>query len=89
MRGHYFKLAIAALVLSQSTLAGCTRHVYVSKEMTWECASEHEMPEYAEAQTVRFKFVEAPRYQEEVSGKGLCDQLKAAGKRTVVVKFDT
>jgi hypothetical protein len=47
------------------------------------------MSEYPEAQTVRFKFVEAPRYQEEVSGKGLCDGLKAAGKRTVVVKFDT
>ena len=66
----YFKLAIAALVLSKSTLAGCSRHVYVSKEMSWECAPENETPEYPEAQTVRFKFVEAPRYQEEVSGKG-------------------
>jgi hypothetical protein len=46
------------------------------------------MAEYAEAQTVRFTFVEAPRYQEKVSGRSLCDQLKAAGKRTVVVEYD-
>ena len=89
MRGHHFKLAIAVLLLSQSMLAGCTRHVSVRKEMTWECVPEHEMREYPEAQTVRFKFVEAPRYQEEVSGKGLCDQLRAAGKRTVMVDYDT
>jgi len=43
MRGHHFKLAIAVLLLSQSMLAGCTRHVSVRKEMTWECAPEHEM----------------------------------------------
>jgi hypothetical protein len=75
--------------MSLLTVAGCTRHAYVSKEMTWECAPEHDMPEYPGAQTVRFKFVEAPRFEEEVSGKGLCDQLRAAEKRTVVVKFDT
>ena len=80
MRGHHFKLAIAVLLLSQSMLAGCTRHVSVRKEMTWECAPEHEMREYPEAQTVRFKFVEAPRYQEEVSGKGLCDPAKSRRK---------
>jgi hypothetical protein len=47
------------------------------------------MPECPEAQAVRFKFVEGPRYQEEVSGKGLCDQLRAAGKRTVMVEHNT
>lgn len=70
--------------MSLLMVAGCTRHVYVAKEMTWECAPEHEMPEYPEAQTVRITFVEAPRHQEEVSGRELCDQLRAARKRTVV-----
>lgn len=35
------------------------------------------------------KFVEDPSYEDEVSGKGLCDQLKTSGKRTVMVEYDT
>jgi hypothetical protein len=54
--------------------------------MSWECAPEHQVAVYPEAQTVRVTFVEAPRYQEEVSGRGLCNQLKVAGKGTVVVE---
>ena len=70
--------------------AGCTtHHVFVSKEMTWECAPEHYMPDAPVAQTVRFRFVEAPEYEEEVSGRGLCDKLKASGKTTVLVGYDT
>ena len=47
------------------------------------------MAVYPEAQTMRVTFVEAPRYQGEVSGRGLCNQLKVAGKRTVVAGYDT
>jgi hypothetical protein len=47
------------------------------------------MPQYPEAQPVRFKFVEDPSYEDEVSGKGLCDQLRTSGKRTVMVEYDT
>ena len=32
--------------------------------------------------------IEAPRYQEEASGRGLCNQLKVAGKGTFVVEYD-
>lgn len=60
-----------------------------AKIMTWECAPEHYMPQYPEAQPVRFRFIEDPSYEEVVSGKGLCDQLKASGKRVVVVQYDT
>ena len=76
-------------LVSLSTIAGCTHHIYVSKGMTWECAPEHDMRDYPEAQTVRLKFVEAPQYEEEVSGKGLCDQLRASAKRTVMVEYET
>jgi|SRR6516164_2645329 hypothetical protein len=90
MREHQsrwlFRSALFALL---ATVAGCTRHVHVSGEMSWECAPEHQMAVYPEAQIVRVTFVEAPRYQGEVFGRGLCNQLKVTGKRTVVVKYDT
>jgi hypothetical protein len=57
--------------------------------MTWECAPEHYKPQDPEAQSVRFKFVEDPSYEDEVFGKGLCDQLRTSGKRTVLVQYDT
>jgi len=47
------------------------------------------MAVYPEAQTMRVTFVEAPRYQEEVSGRGLCNQLKIAGKGTVAIEYNT
>lgn len=77
------------LLLLMLWAAGCTRHVNVSKEMTWECSPEDFMPEYPEAQPVRFTYVENPSYYDVVPGKGLCDQLKASGKRVVVVQFET
>jgi hypothetical protein len=79
----------AALLASLSLATGCTRHVDITKEMTWECAPEHYMPQYPEAQPVRFRFVEDPQFEELVSGRGLCDQLKACGRRVVAVKFET
>ena len=90
MREHPSRwLFMSALFALLATVAGCTRHVYVTTEMSWECAPEHQMAAYPEAQTVRVTFVEAASYQEEVSGRGLCNQLKVAGKRTFVVEHDT
>jgi hypothetical protein len=40
--------------------------------------------DYPEAQPVRFRFVE-----DGISGRGLCDQLKISGKKTVLVALDT
>jgi hypothetical protein len=57
--------------------------------MTWKCAPEHYTRDYPKAQPVRFRFIEDPRFEDVVSGKGLCDQLKASGKKVVVVEFDT
>lgn len=71
------------------TVAGCTRHINVTKEMAWECAPEYYMPEYPDAQTVRFKYVEDPSYEEVVSGRGLCDQLKGSGKKVIAVEYET
>ena len=78
-----------ALLVSLSPVVGCSRQINVAKEMTWECAPEHNMPQYPEAQCVRFKYVEDPSYEEEVSGRGLCDQLTASGKKVVVVEYET
>jgi hypothetical protein len=92
------RLLTTVLLVSLSLAAGCTHRepppepistVYVSKEMTWECAPEHYMSQYPEAQPVRFRFVEDPSYEEVASGRGLCDQLRASGKRVVVVEYET
>jgi hypothetical protein len=61
--------------------------VRVTKLMNWECAPEHYMPAYPEAQPVRFKYVENSHYEEVVSGRGLCDQLKNEGKTVVAVEY--
>src|SRR5215469_4725964 len=90
MREHQSRwLFMSALFALLATVAGCTRHVHVSRERSWEYAPEHQVAVYPEAQTVRVIFVEAPRYQEEVSGRGLCNQLKVAGKGTVAIEYDT
>jgi hypothetical protein len=69
-------------------LAACERHVSIKEEMTWECAPDHYMPQYPEAQPVRFRFVADPHYEDVVSGRGLCDQLKRSGEKIVVVEFE-
>jgi hypothetical protein len=90
MREHQSRwLFMSALFALLATVAGCTRHVHVSRERSWEYAPEHQVAVYPEAQTVRVTFVEAPRYQEEVSGRGLCNQLKVAGKGTVAIEYNT
>ena len=70
-----------------SLCAGCKREVqvskHVSKEMTWECAPDRYMPKYPDAHTVRFRFVEDPHYEDVISGRGLCDQLKSSGRRSL------
>ena len=89
MRDNQPSWLLATALTSLSSLGGCTHHVYVTKKMTWECAPEHDMHAYPDAQTVRFKFVEAPEYEEEGCGKGLCDQLRASAKKTVMVEYET
>jgi hypothetical protein len=81
--------AIALSCLLPPTL-GCEREVRLrtTKQMTWECAAEHYMPAYPEAQPVRFRYVENPHHEVIQSGRGLCDQLKSADKSVVTVEFD-
>ena len=59
-----------------------------TKLMNWECAPEFYNPAYSEAQPVRFRYVENPHYEEIVSGRGLCDQLKTGGKAIVAVEYE-
>ncbi|MGH8338505.1 MAG: hypothetical protein ACRETL_17145 [Gammaproteobacteria bacterium] len=60
----------------------------VTKEMNWECAPDSYMPAYPDAQPVRFRYLENPRYEEVVFGRGLCDQLKNNGKPVVPVEYE-
>lgn len=62
--------------------------VHIKKEMTWECAPDQYRAWAPQAQPVRLRFVEDPRYEEVVSGEGLCDELKASGKKVVTVVFE-
>ena len=59
-----------------------------TKLMNWECAPDRYMPAFPEAQPVRFRYVENPHYEEVVSGRGLCDQLKSGGKTVVAVEYE-
>jgi len=83
------RLFTAFLIGLLSAAAGCSRQIKVTEQMTWECAPEHYMSQYPEAQPVRFRFVEDPQFEEVVSGRGLCDQLKASGKKIVAVEYET
>lgn len=76
-RLQYECVAAIALSLAIASL-GCEREVRlrVTKQMTWECAPEHYMPAYPEAQPVRFRYLENPHHEVVQSGRGLCDQLK-------------
>jgi hypothetical protein len=88
-RLQYVCVAATALSLLLPTL-GCEREVLlrVTKQMAWECAPEHYMPAYPEAQPVRFRYIENPHHEVIQSGRGLCDQLKTAGKAVVAVEFE-
>lgn len=77
-------LTIALLAL----LTGCNRQRVIKVEMTWECAPDQYKSWAPDAQPVRFKYVADPQYEEVVSGPGLCDQLKASGKKVVVVEYE-
>jgi hypothetical protein len=79
------ELAISFLLLS---LTGCNHTVRVAEQMTWECAPDRYMSQYPDAQPVRFRFVEDPRFEDVVSGRGLCDQLRRSGKSVASVEFE-
>ena len=71
-------------------LVGCTRHVEVSKQMSWECApEEYKQGYYAKPdEYVRFRFVEDPRCFEVESAKNLCADLRNIGKPAITARFD-
>jgi len=89
-RLKYGAVAVISVVSFLFPSLGCEREVrlVVTKQMSWECAPEHYMPAYPDAQPVRFRYVENPHYEEVTSGRGLCDQLKSAGKPVVAVEFE-
>lgn len=88
MTTNRYYLCVA--VLATLAFGGCNRDhtIRVTKKMTWECAPDRKMPQYPDAQPVRLRFVEDPQFEDVVSGRGLCDQLKGAGKREVDVGFE-
>ncbi len=83
---------VCAASVSIISMAGCGRntpgHIHVQKAMTWQCAPESDSPQFPEAQAVRLRFVEDPRYYDVISGRGLCDRLKRSSKDAVMVEFD-
>jgi hypothetical protein len=83
-KGSPMLLALVGALLS----VGCERRFVVEERMTWECAPELSMQQYPDAQPVRFRFVENPQFEEVEFGRGLCDQLNAAGRNVVVIKYE-
>ena len=81
-------VALSAILLL--TCIGCERqgHLRVNEQMTWECAPGQFMSQYPDAQPVRFRFVVDPHYEDVVSGRGLCDQLRRSGKKQVAVEIE-
>jgi hypothetical protein len=76
------------LTVALFALLGCNRQRLLKVEMTWECAPDKYVPWAPDAQPVRFRYVADPHYEEVVSGRGLCNQLKASGKKVVVVEYE-
>jgi hypothetical protein len=72
---------------SLPVIAGCYREVRTVKQMTWECEPAWDRHNYPEVQSVRFRYIDAPRYSELVPGRHLCDDLRASGKPVVLVEF--
>ena len=72
------------------TCLGCTRHVTVSKDMTWECAPEEYKHGYFARpdEYVRFRFIEDPHCFEVESSKNLCAELRQMGKPIITARFD-
>ena len=80
---HVLLVVAAAIVCG-----GCDRHLHVTKEMTWECIPAEQDPRYPDAEPVMFRYMEYPPYYDLASGRGLCQQLQASGKRTAKVTYD-
>jgi len=80
------KLSLVVLLALVST--GCDHHYRARFKMTWECTPKLNKPEYPNAQTVRLRFVQDPAYFQEISGRVLCDQLKASSQSVVNVEYE-
>lgn len=72
------------------TLAGCTRTIRVTKQMTWECAPREYNPAfYAKPdEYVLFRFVENPHCVELESSRNFCAEMQKAGRSIVNVDFE-
>src|ERR1700676_3166017 len=81
-------MAVLTIALFALLLPGCNRQRVIKVGMTWECAPDQYKSWAPEAQPVCFKYVADPQYEEVVSGRGLCDQLKTSGKKVVVVEYE-
>jgi|SRR5271167_620417 len=77
-------------MLCLATVGWCTRTVYVTEEMTWECApNEYNSAFYARPDGyVRFRFVENFYCFEVESARNLCAELRKAEKAVVNVEFE-
>lgn len=89
-RAKYISVLTLVLLLLLFAALRTAREVRfrVTKPMNWECAPDRYMPAYPDAQPVRLRFVENPHFEEVVSGRGLCDQLKSGGKTVVPVEYE-
>jgi len=86
-----FRSVPVLLLISALALCGCeAKHARAFKEMTWMCVepSKQDRITYPDSQNVCLWFVENPRYSELISGRKLCDRLKAHNKAVVRVEFD-
>ena len=81
---------LAALTICMICFFGCTRHVVVNKEMTWECApEEYKQAYYARPdEYVRFRYVEDPHCFEVESSRNLCAELRQIGKPLITATFE-
>jgi len=79
---------VLLIVGAAMVCGGCDRHVHVTKEMAWECVPAERDPGYPDAEPVMFRYSEDPGYFDLASGRGLCEQVRSSGNRTVRVTYD-
>ncbi len=71
------RFSVAVIIaLGCVCLCGCDRHVTVTKAMTWACDAGFHDPQAPELEMLRLRFVENPKYEEDVAGPHLCSAVK-------------
>ncbi|MBS1857257.1 MAG: hypothetical protein JST11_17950 [Acidobacteria bacterium] len=75
-------------VLAALCCCSCERRVTVTEEMAWQCDFKGPGPEPPSGvELLTLRYPEDPAYFDVASGRGICAELRAAGRKTATVVY--